>query len=439
MRQRDPNWLVKAIIWCMVISRSGDNKSATLKEAMKPVKEFEQTLKSKYAKEKQKFDSFQCSAKQSAKSKPTASDVFVDTPPSEPQRSRKEINDATTEKIADLLSHNPWGLLLFAEELAGMLGGMDAYRARGGKDRPFWLQAKDGGTFTVDRKTSGSIFVPNCAVSVLGSIQDDKIKKIARGLTDDGFLQRFLSIFLKRTGDGEDIAPDVDLDQQMKEIAIEIGSIAETATFRFAADADCELKAVQAFVTAEKARPGASQAFCEWLNKMPNEFGRLALIFHHIEWASIAGGQPPVLVPRETAARARRFLTEFVCGHARALYSRIAGAGEDDDRAKWIAGFILARSRDSVDERDIYRSYGELKSREKRDDIPAVMRILEMLDWVRPAAWRPNGNAKRWLANPMVHDGRFSAVAEAERLRRAEVPKLIAAAAESRNSQGSVR
>ena len=167
---------------------------------------------------------------------------------------------------------------------------------------------------------------------------------------------------------------------------------------------------------------------------MPNEFGRLALIFHHIEWASIAGGQPPELIPRETATRARRFLTEFVHGHARALYGRIVGAGDGDERAKWIAGFILARSRDSIDERDIYRSYGELKSREKRDDIPAVMKILEMLDWVQPTAWRPNGNAKQWLVNPMVHDGRFSAIAEAERLRRAEVPKLIAAAAESRNS-----
>ena len=233
MRQHDPNWQVKAVIWCTVISRSGDNKSATLKEAMRPVQEFELTLKSKYAKEKQKFDSLQCSARQSAKSKPSASDVFVDPAPSDPQLSRKEINDATTEKIADLLSHNPSGLLLFAEELAGILGGMDATAPVAERIVRFGFKAKEGGTLTVDRKISGSIFAPNCAVSVLGSIQDDKIKKIARGLTDDGFLQRFLTIFLKRTGDGEDIAPDVDLDQQMKEIAIEIGSIAETATFRF--------------------------------------------------------------------------------------------------------------------------------------------------------------------------------------------------------------
>jgi len=121
----------------------------------------------------------------------------------------------TTEALAVALSENPEGLLYHADELAGWLGGMDAYRAKGGKDRPFWLQAKEGGPLTINRKTSERICVENCAISVLGGIQPDKIRALKLGMSDDGLLQRFAPIVIQRDGNGLDIPPDAATVEQL--------------------------------------------------------------------------------------------------------------------------------------------------------------------------------------------------------------------------------
>jgi hypothetical protein len=85
----------------------------------------------------------------------------------------------------EILSKNPSGLLLYSDELAGHFGSMDAYHQRTGKDRPFWLQAKEGNRYTVDRKTSETLSAECCAISVLGGIQPEKIKSLSSSLSDD--------------------------------------------------------------------------------------------------------------------------------------------------------------------------------------------------------------------------------------------------------------
>jgi hypothetical protein len=60
------------------------------------------------------------------------------------------------------------------------------------------------------------------------------------------------------------------------------------------------------------------------------------------------------------------------------------------------------------------------------------MRYLEFNDWVRPTAWRSNGQPKEWCVNPDVHDGRFGATTEAELMRRTAVRSRIILDAEER-------
>jgi hypothetical protein len=434
MRQLDPQWTVKPVMWAMLIGDPGTNKSGTLSLSMSPLRSVEKDWRTDFQKRKRTHEGLVAFSKQQKKPEATASDVFDDSapPPTAPRCRRVETNDATTESMAALLAENHGGMLYFAEELAGFLASMDAYRARGGKDKPFYLQAKDGGAITVDRKTSDSLFVPNLAVSVLGSIQRDKLRSLAKGLTDDGFLQRFIPVFVKRTDDGADLPPNLQLDRTAIDVARELGAMSGTARFRFAPDADAELQSLLKFKNTETHRSAASPALRHWIDKAPNEFGRLALIFHFIEWFSFMDGLPPAAISKSTATKARRFLTEFVYGHAQALYGSL-GYG-DDEHAQWIAGFILSRARSDIEERDIYRSYPALKQKEKRGDIPVIMRTLEMNDWVSPCAFRTNGAAKRWRVNPLVNDGRFRHIAEAERARREDVRGKIAAEAASQTS-----
>jgi hypothetical protein len=434
MRQRDTKWTVKPILWTAIIAPSGSNKSATINAAMDPVKTLQQKWRKTFTADehKRKLDETRrATAEKVAKGKPENTDeVFEGEAEAGKPRFRQKIyNDATTEALAVALCENPEGLLYHADELAGWLAGMDAYRAKGGKDRAFWLQAKEGGDFIVNRKLSERICVENCAISVLGGIQPDKIKALKTSMSDDGLLQRFTPIVLHRRDSGADIDPDKALDERVSTAANAIAEAANNTLFRFSPEADAELHAIEAFKAREIARPDASPTLCQWLDKMPNEFGRLSLVFHFIEHYGACGAAvstpPAAIISRATADRARRYLTEFVYSHALTFYLKDLGASTMDEHALWVAGFVLARGLPAISSRDIYRVYPALKSPEKRSLIVATMRVLEMHDWVKPAHIDRRGAEDRWTVNPAVHDGRFAEIAATERKRRDGVQESI--------------
>jgi hypothetical protein len=434
MRQLDTEWTVKPILWTAIIGPPGSNKSATINAAMGPVQKLQSAWRKSFAADEHKRkadETRRATAEKANKAKPENTDqVFEGEAETARPRFRQKIyNDATTEALAVALCENPEGLLYHADELAGWLAGMDAYRAKGGKDRAFWLQAKEGGDFTVNRKLSERICVENCAISVLGGIQPDKIRALKLGMSDDGLLQRFTPIIVHRSGNGADIAPDTATGERLANAANAIADAANGTLFRFSPEADAELHAVEAFKAKEIARPDASPTLRQWLDKMPNEFGRLSLVFHFIEHygAAGAGGDtlPPPIIGSGTAERARRYLTEFVYSHALTFYLKDLGASTMDEHALWVAGFVLARGLPTISSRDIYRVYPALKSPEKRSLIVATMRVLEMHDWVKPVHADRHGVEDRWTVNPAVHDGRFAEIAVTERIRRDGVQERI--------------
>jgi len=114
--------------------------------------------------------------------------------PEKPQQRRFKTNDATVEKIGDLLTHNPGGLLVFRDELIGLLSSWDKEGREG--DRAFYLEGWNGtGGFNIDRISRGSLFVPNLCLSVFGGIQPDLLERyldgIVNALDNDGRIQRF--------------------------------------------------------------------------------------------------------------------------------------------------------------------------------------------------------------------------------------------------------
>jgi Protein of unknown function (DUF3987) len=348
---------------------------------------------------------------------------------------RKIIKNVTVEATAQLLSENRDGLLYHGDELSALFGGMDAYKARRGADRPFWLGAKEGKPYSVDRKTSDTLIVENCAVSILGGIQPDKIKPLVPDLATDGMLQRFLPIFLKRLGDGVDEYPDEELDKIISELAIVIAKAETAGRFRFAPGAAIELQRVQEFKNQQLNRSNSAPKLKEWLNKAPNEFGRLALALHWIQWAALPTDQrragPPEEISLATAQMARRYLTEFVYSHAWEFYGRMLSRSAGDDHATWIAEFILTRGLLKITRRDVQRNYSALKSADKHGQLTAAMQVLELQGWVKPIKWHDKV-PKVWAVNLAVHDGRFAEITEAERRRRTEARENIAQEAERR-------
>lgn len=462
MRQHSDSWPVKCVIWTAIIGDPGTAKSPAVNAAMVFPKAVEKLWREEFAKEKDRFElslpaGKGARRKRSAKSdadnpaaapgqdevappaEPFSDEDLLSSPPTEPRLRRKIVNDATTEALGGVLANCPDAapILLHSDELAGIIGGMDAYRSRGSKDRPFFLSAKEGASFAIDRKSSGTTLVPALAIGILGTIQDDKLSKIAPTLTDDGFLQRFATVMIRKTGRGIDIPDDLNLDGSVSRVALALVDL-EARDYRLAPDAACELDAIEDFKANECDRFDISPALKTWVSKTPNEFGRYSLAFHLIEWATgidpALGVLPEPLVPRATAIRARRYVQEFLYAHAKYVYGTVMAKAQDDDDVQWVAGYILTRDLATITAREIGRAYRSLRGSDKRTKLKAVMTTLAMQDWVKLT----NETRGEWKVNPAVHDGRFRTIKESEARRRAAVKAEIAATVETiRSARGN--
>jgi Protein of unknown function (DUF3987)/Toprim domain len=104
------------------------------------------------------------------------------------------VNDASVEKLGELLNQNRHGLLLSRDELAGFLARMQSEEHQ--SERAFYLESFNGdGSFTYDRIGRGTVHIERATISIVGGVQPSRIAPIVKGaLTgaiDDGLLQRF--------------------------------------------------------------------------------------------------------------------------------------------------------------------------------------------------------------------------------------------------------
>jgi hypothetical protein len=114
--------------------------------------------------------------------------------PEEPNERRFKSNDSTVEKLGDLLVHNPQGLLVYRDELIGLLASWEKEGREA--DKAFYLEGWNGtASFKIDRIGRGSLHIKNLCLSVFGGIQPELLERylagIASSLDNDGRVQRF--------------------------------------------------------------------------------------------------------------------------------------------------------------------------------------------------------------------------------------------------------
>ena len=203
------DWAVVPNLWGAIVGRPGVMKSPALNEVLKPLQRLEKTerelwqaaheaweLDCKVAELGAKANERQAAAL-AAKDPVKARALLqpADNLTGEPTMRRYLVNDATVEKLAELLTVNQWGTLVYRDEIHGLLCSMDKQGQEGA--RGFYLTGYDGNQgHAVDRIGRGESFVPRVCLAMLGGIQPGKVQSyvreaVAGGAGDDGLLQRF--------------------------------------------------------------------------------------------------------------------------------------------------------------------------------------------------------------------------------------------------------
>jgi len=192
--QLKQGWTEPAILWGAIIGESGSTKSPALELALRAVRERQRKAMREHAEAMRAYEAERLNHERDLtawKRSKAGGD-----PPEAPERPTCErcwTDDVTIEALAKLLQDNPPGLLVIRDELAGWLH-FDRYSANGkGGEAAKWLELFGGRALVVDRKTSGTIYVPQAAVSIVGGIQPGILSRyVGQEHRDNGLLARLL-------------------------------------------------------------------------------------------------------------------------------------------------------------------------------------------------------------------------------------------------------
>jgi hypothetical protein len=242
----------------------------------------------------------------------------------EPACPRIVVNDATVEKLGELLNENPRGLLLVRDELPGFLARMESEEFAG--ERAFYLEAFNGsGRFTYDRIGRGTVHIANCTLNLIGGIQPSRIAPIVRGATtgatNDGLIQR-LQLVVWPDGRKDWSWVDRHPSQLAKNVYeavfrdlhhLVLGSPEEPAVLRFSPDAQQLYRQWMTEIQTEARGGHLSSVLESHLLKMPKTIASLALIFELVDGGRFEVGKASTLRALAWA--------DYLRSHANRLYT----------------------------------------------------------------------------------------------------------------------
>lgn len=171
-------------LYCAIVGNPGTGKSPAISDVVRPLelaqmarfKTYERAMIA-YEEALQERDDRRKGEKGDRPIEPVMRDVLT--------------TNATVEALVAMLGrHN--GLLLYADELAGLLQGMNQYKGGKGSDRQFYLSGWSRTFLSNHRKKAGDTTIVDMPhLSVLGGIQPDLLKTMeVEG--KDGFLDRYI-------------------------------------------------------------------------------------------------------------------------------------------------------------------------------------------------------------------------------------------------------
>ena len=344
---------------------------------------------------------------------------LLDEAPPPPVLRRFTSNDVTVERLGELLRDNPQGLLVYRDELVGLISQWDKEGREG--DRAFYLEGWNGtSSFDTDRIKRGSIRIENLCVSLFGGIQPDKLtrylEQAKNALANDGMLQRFQVLVYPdeprwewRNRDPNAAARQAvgDLFEALANFvptdwcAAPAGEGAKLPYFTF--DDKAESVFIKWAADLHQVRlPGEDNPLiAQHLAKFDKLFPALALTFHLVDCAATGQRGP---VTEASALRAAAWC-EYLEAHARRCYGLLA---DDGLRAAQALAAKLSKGKltDGFTARDVRRNqWSYLQSPEA---VEAALDWLEDDSWIRSEQCRAGAAGGRptviYRINPKLLD-----------------------------------
>jgi putative DNA primase/helicase len=350
------DWHEFANLWGMIVGPPSWMKSPALDEARRPLatiearelENFEQTHReweADFEAAKARRDGAKERARTAAK-KGQAFDKYslvADPIPDEPQPPRLIVNDATVPALCEVLRANPNGVLVFRDELAGLIAELDREGMEG--SRTFYLQGYSGKEgYVQDRIMRGTnLRVPHVCLSMLGGIQPSRVSPILRDSLEtggsDGFMARY-GLAVWPDNPGEYRRMDREPDTRAREAAHAVYERLHALT---PADVGAEL--VDGLAPFLRLEPQAAEAFMDWhvaqLNRLRSGVEDAALAAHLCKYPKLVAGVALLIHLADggtcdvALAAVERALgwAELLESHARRLYASLEHASVEGARA----------------------------------------------------------------------------------------------------------
>ena len=181
----------KAILWCVSVAEKGKGKSEPQKWCKKPFHDIDYRNKKEFDKKLQLWNDYNELNKLNKEKY-----EFENDKPAKPETTRHLqyiLGDYNPETLYRVHGINQRGILIFADEIMKWINSFDRYSKSG--EQQFLNELWNGTTANYDR-VANSIFIENCFVNVLGTIQTLFLKSLsANNRTIDGFLERLLYFY----------------------------------------------------------------------------------------------------------------------------------------------------------------------------------------------------------------------------------------------------
>lgn len=408
-------WQDATIVWSVLVGLPSTGKSPAVDTVMETLRVMEADSAEQYSKAVREYEAqreaakhheenWQEVVKEAAKAgnnpPPKPAEAIA---PEEPARPRIVITDATSEKSAYLLSKTPKGLLLYRDELSGVLAN---FERRGGSDRGFYIEAYGGRPYVVDRvKHQEPIVIPSLALSIIGGIQPDRLHTLLMQGDDDGLAARFLYVWPEPVSFRR---PTIFPDHAMLLRAFRRLHALQPVTndqgkpvpviIPFEERAAVHLEEWRKEQPEKEAE--ASGLLLSHIGKVPGMAIRLATVLCYLEWALEESQPEPDSIKERHVLSAIGMLEDYYLPMARRCFGD-AILPQDQKDAMAIARWIAQEKPTVLNFRELTRTAGfPLKERKR---LGAALEELQEVHWIRFAPIREGERKGRQQQNYQVN------------------------------------